>query len=86
MSTYEIDRICYRALHDKPFRDALIRDPKLAIAEISLTEDERAAFLAGDVRKLFDMGAHPLLLSRLTRWNILGLSEDIYIERMRNIF
>ena len=66
MSVYAINKICYRALHDIPFREAVQRDPAGAIADLPLTGEERQALLAGDVARLYEWGVHPFLMGHLT--------------------
>jgi hypothetical protein len=83
MSIYAVDKLCRDALHDLPFRAALVSDPKAAIAPLPLTDDERAALLRGDVAWLYERGAHPFLLAYLTRWELFGLSVARYSERIR---
>jgi hypothetical protein len=39
--------------------------------------------LAGDVARLYEMGAHPFLLGHLCRWALFGLTVPIYSERIR---
>ena len=43
------------------------------------------AFLTGDVATLYRLGAHSFLLSRLPRFDSLGLTRDEYIKRMRTL-
>ncbi len=83
MSIYEVNKLCRRALHEEPFRAALQRDPAAALAPLRLTEEERSALLAGDVAKLYELGANAFLLSYLTRWDLFGLTVDVYGARMR---
>jgi hypothetical protein len=59
MSIYAVNKLCREALRDAAFRAALKRDPQAAIAPLSLTEEERAALLNGDVAWLYERGAHP---------------------------
>ena len=47
------------------------------------TEEERAALLHGDVAWLYEQGAHPFLLAYLTRWELFGLTVQLYSERIR---
>jgi hypothetical protein len=70
-------------LHDLAFREALKRDPAAAIAPLALTDEERAALLAGDVAWLYEHGCHPFLLAYLTRWELFGLPVAVYSERIR---
>ena len=83
MSVYALNKICRDALHDQAFRAELARDPAAAIANCDLTDDERALFLAGDVARLYELGVHSFLMSHLTRWGLLGLTTEVYSERIR---
>jgi hypothetical protein len=83
MSIYAVNKLCHRTLNDLDFRAAMQRDPASAIAEYPLTDEERQALLAGDVARLYAMGVHPFLLSFLTRYEICGLTADVYSERIR---
>ena len=83
MSVYALNKLCHRTLGDLDFRAAMQRDPAGAIAEYRLTPEERAALLAGDVARLYEMGVHPFILSFLTRYEICGLTAEVYSERIR---
>jgi hypothetical protein len=83
MSVYTINKLCRDALHDPGFREAVKRDPALAIAPLDLTDDERNALLGGDVARLYEWGCHPFLLAYLTRWDLFGLTVERYSERIR---
>ena len=83
MSVYALNKICHRTLKDLDFRAAMQRDPTAAIASYSLSETERKTLLAGDVARLWEMGVHPFLLSFLTRYEIFGLTSEVYSERIR---
>jgi hypothetical protein len=85
MSVYAINKLCRDSLHDVVFREALKRDPKTAMAPLDLTGEERTALLAGDVARLYQMGAHPYLLTYLIRYEIFGLTAPIYSERIRSL-
>ena len=83
MSIHAINRICHRVFHDEAFRDFVKRDPAAAIADLPLTDEERKLLLAGDVARLFEMGVQPFLLGNLSRWDLFGLTEQVYSERIR---
>jgi len=83
MSVYALNKICHRTLQDLDFRTAMQRDPAAAIAEYRLTPEERRTLLAGDVTRLYEMGVHPFILSFLTRYEICGLTTEVYSERIR---
>ena len=83
MSVFTLNKLCHRMLNDLAFREAMQRQPAAAITEFDLTEDERKILLAGDVARLFELGVHPFLLSFLTRYEIFGLTAEVYSERIR---
>jgi hypothetical protein len=83
MSIYAVNKLCRQTLHDHAFRESLRRDPENAVESFPLTDAERSALLAGDVAKLYELGAHPYLLSYLTRHELFGLKVEVYSERMR---
>jgi hypothetical protein len=83
VSIYAINKICYRALHDVAFREAVQRDPAAAIAGLPLTGEERQALLAGEVGRLYEWGVHPFLMGHLTRYGLFGLTVTTYSERIR---
>jgi hypothetical protein len=83
MSVYDVNKVCYRSLHDPDFRERLKRDPQGALAPLPLTDHERDLLLAGEVGKLHDLGAHSFLLSHLSRFELFGLTTPLYSDRMR---
>ncbi len=85
MSRYAIDKLCYRVTHEPDLREALRTAPEQALraAEPALTEEELAAFLAGDVGRLSRLGANNFLLHQLGRWQLFGLDLPTYAERIR---
>jgi len=83
MSTYAVNKLCRQALHDPQFRGALKADPSSTLALLPLSAEERSALLSGDVAWLYERGAHPFLLAYLTRWELFGLTVQVYSERIR---
>jgi hypothetical protein len=83
MSAYQLNKLFHRLYHDSPFREAVLADPAKAIADSPLTPAERKALLEGDIRRLYEWGAHPFLLGHITRWNLFGVTAEIYAERIR---
>ncbi|HEY7466076.1 MAG TPA: hypothetical protein VIB47_05230 [Dehalococcoidia bacterium] len=83
MSLYGINKVCHLTQVDPAFRERMKTDPAGALAGLPLTAEEREAILRGDVAQLRRWGAHTFLLSRLPRFDSLGLSREEYIERMR---
>ena len=58
-------------------------DPAKAIADWPLSDAERTALLAGDIKRLYEWGAHPFLLGHINRWDLFGVTPAIYAERIR---
>lgn len=85
MSIYAVNRMCHQLMHDKNHRYAMQNDPERIIAGLDLTNEERSAILAGDVGKLYLLGANAFLLGYLTRFEVLGLTLPVYNERMRSV-
>ena len=56
MSRYEINVVLYRLKKDAAFRDRFRADPRRALAEADLTDEEREAFVRWDTRELNDLG------------------------------
>lgn len=83
MSAYMINKLCHRVGHDEAFRAAIAADPVAAIAAYDLSAEERRALLAGEVGRLFELGAHGYLLGHLTRHDTFGITVQAYSDRMR---
>ena len=83
MSAYQVNKILYRLHHTPAFLAEFRADPRRAIAEFDLTEQERTAFLSGDVATLSRFGAHDFLLGNFPRFQLLGMTRDAYQERMK---
>ena len=56
MSRYETNVVLYRLKKDAAFRDRFRADPRRALADVDLTEEEREAFAHWDTRRLNDLG------------------------------
>jgi hypothetical protein len=82
-AAYEIEKICWRSLHDPPFRARLSADVAEAVADLPLRDDLRAALIAGDVATLHRAGVAAFLLGYLPRYGVAGLTLAAYNERMR---
>jgi hypothetical protein len=83
VSAYQVNKLCHRLYHDAAFREAVQADPAKAIADWPLSEAERKALLAGDVRRLYESGVHAFLLGHTSRWGLFGLTPAVYAERIR---
>jgi hypothetical protein len=84
MSIYAVNHLCREVLRDHAFRAAIKADPAAAIARYDLTDQERAALLAGDVATLYRLGVNAFLMGYLPRFEVCGLNLPIYNERIRS--
>jgi len=58
MSRYAVNSLLYRLKKDPDFRAKFISDAGTALADADLTDAERAAFLARDMRKINELGGY----------------------------
>jgi hypothetical protein len=84
MSVYGINKVAHLLQADPAFREQMTDDPERAIAELPLSDTERAAILGADMAALYRLGAHTFLLSRIPRFLPGLISRDDYIEKMRS--
>jgi hypothetical protein len=84
MSVYAVNHLCRELLRDHTFRAAMKADPAKALEGKNLTGPERDAILAGDVATLYRMGVNTFLMGYLCRFEVCGLTLDVYNERIRS--
>jgi hypothetical protein len=58
MSRYAVNSLLYRLKKDPEYRARFTTDPGAAIADADLTDAERAAFVARDMRKINELGGY----------------------------
>jgi hypothetical protein len=85
MTVFAVNYLCRELLRDHAFRVAMKADPAKALAPLDLTDDERRALIAGDVGTLYRMGVNGFLMGYLARFEVCGLTMEIYNERMRAV-
>lgn len=85
MSVFAINHLCREVLRNHAFRAAMKQDPAKALAPLDLTDEERRLLLAGDVGALYRMGVNAFLMGYLARFEVCGLNQAIYNERMRAV-
>jgi Aromatic-ring-opening dioxygenase LigAB, LigA subunit len=83
MSVYGVHKLLKRIRYDAGFRDRLVSEPRSALAEFPLTDEECSALLAGEVGVLNRMGVHGYMLNTLARHQLFGLTPERYMERIR---
>lgn len=84
MSVFAVNHLCRELLRDHAFRAAMKADPVKALEGKNLTKPERDAILAGDVATLYRMGVNSFLMGYLCRFEVCGLTLDVYNERIRS--
>ncbi len=84
MSVLAVNHLCRELLRDHEFRAAMKADPAAAIAKLDLTQEERDALLAGDVATLHRMGVNSFLMGYLCRFEVCGLTLEVYNSRIRS--
>ena len=67
MSRYDVNVVLYRLKKDAAFRTRFQADAGAALAGADLTEEERAAFLSWDTRRLNELGGSLHLLVSIPR-------------------
>ena len=83
MSVFAVNHLCRELLRDHRFRAAMKADPAAALAGLDLTANERKALLAGDVATLYRMGVNSFLMGYLCRFEVCGLTLEVYNSRIR---
>ena len=82
MSVYALNYLFRETLRDHGFRAQMKSDPAAAIAGYDLTDEERKALLSADIGQLYDMGVNAFLMGYLCRFELLGLTPDVYYDRI----
>jgi hypothetical protein len=66
MSLYQLQKLIYEVNRNPERRDTYRADPGGFLTRYQLTPEEQQAIVALDVRKLYRLGVHPLLLRPFT--------------------
>jgi hypothetical protein len=66
MSLYQLQKLIYHVNRDPSQRERFFQDPSAFVKAYELTADEQTAILSVDVRKLYKLGVHSLLLRPFT--------------------
>ena len=81
MSLYDVQKLLFHVNRDPKVLDRFLNERAQLIAEYRMTEEERRAIMETDFRRLYEMGAHSLLLGPLAAE--LGLSFTDYLAILR---
>lgn len=66
MSVYQLQKLIYEVNRQPERREQYRQDPQGFVADYDLAPEEKQAILALDIRKLYQLGVHPLLLRPFT--------------------
>ena len=58
MSRYAVNSLLYRLKKDEAYRARFVENAAAALADVDLTEAERAAFVARDMRRINELGGY----------------------------
>lgn len=88
MSTYAVEKMCRRVVHDPELRAALNDDPEPALraAQPPLSDQEITSVIKGDFGRLSEIGVNHFLLHQLGRWRLRGLDLPTDAERIREAY
>ena len=81
MSLYSAQKFLYQLNRDPQVQKSFAADREGALAGYDLSAEEHAAFVAGDVGKLYVLGSNGQLLMHFAA--LLGMPWADYIEAMR---
>lgn len=83
MSLYQLQKLLYRVNRDAAERERYRQDPASFIEHYELTEEEAKAALNVNVRALYAMGVHSLLLKPFTLLN--KVSNEDYAKALKGL-
>lgn len=66
MSLYQLQKLIYHVNRDPSQRERFFQNPPVFVKAYELTAEEQTAILNVDVRKLYTLGVHSLLLRPFT--------------------
>jgi len=81
MSLYAAQKLLYHLNREPALQARFREEPEAVLAEYELSDEEREAFIAGDVGKLYVLGANGQLLMHFAA--LLGMPWADYIGAMR---
>jgi hypothetical protein len=83
MSLYELQKLLYHVNRDAAQRERYRQNPSSFIERYELTEEEAKATLNVDVRALYSMGVHSLLLKPFTL--LSKVSNEDYAKALKGL-
>jgi len=83
MSLYQLQKLIYHVNRDAAQRERYRRDPAAFVKNYELTDDEAKAALGIDVRTLYSMGVHSLLLRPFSLLH--KVSNEDYAQALKGL-
>jgi len=83
MSLYQVQKLIYHVNRDVERREDYRRNAEAFTKKYDLTEEERSAILKIDMRGLYIMGVHSLLLRPFTLLN--KVSNEDYAKALKGL-
>ncbi len=83
MSLYQLQKLIYHVNRDPAQRARYRQDPSAFVKNYELSDDETTAALALDVRALYSMGVHSLLLRPFTLLH--KISNEDYAKALKGL-
>jgi hypothetical protein len=83
MSLYQLQKLIFHVNRDAAQRQRYRQDPATFVNGYELSEEESAAILNVDVRSLYTMGVHSLLLRPFTLIN--KVSNEDYAKALKGL-
>ncbi|HWO42489.1 MAG TPA: aromatic ring-opening dioxygenase subunit LigA [Candidatus Eisenbacteria bacterium] len=83
MSLYQLQKLIYQVNRDRAARERYREDPAAFARDYELTDEERRAVLDLDIRALYTLGVHPLLLRPFTLLH--RVSNDDYAKALAGL-
>ncbi|HEY7216860.1 MAG TPA: hypothetical protein VH985_00610 [Candidatus Binatia bacterium] len=83
MSLYQLQKLIYHVNRDAAQRERYRQDPASFVTGYELSDAEAAAILHVDVRALYTMGVHSLLLRPFTLLN--KISNEDYAKALKGL-
>ena len=83
MSLYQLQKLIFHVNRDPAQRASYRQDPAAFVKSYDLSEDESTAALAVDVRALYSLGVHSLLLRPFTLLH--KISNEDYAKALKGL-
>lgn len=83
MSLYQLQKLIYHVNRDSAQRERYRHDAAAFVKGYELSEQESAAILNADIRTLYMMGVHSLLLKPFTLLN--KISNEDYAKALKGL-